>query len=41
MQRSKLVTQLTKNPKAKLPNKELVFGKTFTDHMLEIDWEVR
>ncbi|TDH73908.1 hypothetical protein CCR75_008077 [Bremia lactucae] len=29
----------TKNPRAKLPKEELKFGKTFTDHMLEVDWE--
>lgn len=28
----------TTTPKQKLPNNELVFGKTFTDHMLEIEW---
>lgn len=27
-------------PKAKLPNAELEFGKTFTDHMLTVDWDV-
>lgn len=26
--------------KAKLPKEELLFGKTFTDHLLEIDWNV-
>ena len=36
LQRSRLVTELTKTPKAKLPNNQLVFGKTFTDHMLEV-----
>jgi len=25
--------------KQKLPNEELLFGKTFTDHLLEIDWD--
>lgn len=31
------VTKTTK-PKTKLPNKELKFGASFTDHMLEVDW---
>jgi|EP01033_Poteriospumella_lacustris_P000003 branched-chain amino acid aminotransferase len=35
----KLVVQKTTTPKAKLPLNELVFGRSFTDHMLEIDWE--
>jgi len=29
----------TKNPKTKLPNEKLLFGKSFTDHMLVIDWD--
>lgn len=36
---SKLNIQLTTNPRPKVPNKHLVFGHTFTDHMLEIDWD--
>eukprot|EP01040_Poterioochromonas_malhamensis_P018127 gene18127-21078_t len=28
----------TTSPKAKTPKEELQFGKTFTDHMLEVDW---
>ncbi|KAK6457136.1 branched-chain amino acid transaminase [Scheffersomyces xylosifermentans] len=35
---SKLVITKTTTPKEKLPNDQLVFGKTFTDHMLEIEW---
>ena len=35
---SKLVIHKTTTPKEKLPNDKLVFGKTFTDHMLEIEW---
>lgn len=35
---SKLKITKTTTPKAKLPNDQLVFGKTFTDHMLEIEW---
>jgi hypothetical protein len=23
----------------KLPKSELLFGKTFSDHMLEVDWD--
>lgn len=34
----KLVVERTSAPKPKVPNEELVFGRTFTDHMLEIDW---
>lgn len=30
----------TATPKTKLPNEELTFGSTFSDHMLEIDWNV-
>ena len=30
----------TTTPKPKLANDKLIFGKTFTDHMLEIDWDV-
>lgn len=29
----------TQSPKQKLPNDQLVFGKTFTDHMLCIEWD--
>ncbi|KAL0476852.1 branched-chain amino acid aminotransferase [Acrasis kona] len=29
----------TKEPKSKTPNEKLVFGKQFTDHMLEVEWE--
>lgn len=36
---SKLTVEKTTSPKAKTPNEELVFGRTFTDHMLEIDWD--
>lgn len=35
---SKLIIEKTTTPKLKLPKDELVFGKTFTDHMLEIEW---
>jgi branched-chain amino acid aminotransferase len=36
---AKLTIQRTSQPKAKEPYAELLFGRTFTDHMLEIDWE--
>lgn len=29
----------TTHPKAKLPKETYTFGKTFTDHMLEVDWD--
>ncbi|KAK8790924.1 hypothetical protein WA158_005555 [Blastocystis sp. Blastoise] len=32
-----LTIEKTKNPKPHLPKEKLVFGKTFTDHMLEMD----
>lgn len=35
---SKLVINKTTTPKDLLPNEQLVFGKTFTDHMLEVEW---
>ncbi|CAI5756440.1 unnamed protein product [Candida verbasci] len=35
---SKLIIEKTTTPKIKLPNDKLIFGKTFTDHMLEIEW---
>ncbi|KAI3403625.2 BAT2 [Candida oxycetoniae] len=36
---SKLVIEKTTNPKPQIPQNELVFGKYFTDHMLEIEWD--
>lgn len=36
--RSKLTVTRTTTPKPKLPNDQLVFGRTFSDHMLEIAW---
>ncbi|CAK9440259.1 uncharacterized protein LODBEIA_P43590 [Lodderomyces beijingensis] len=39
LEASKLVIEKTSSPKAKIPKDELVFGKTFTDHMLEIEWD--
>lgn len=35
---SKLEITKTSTPKTKLPNDQLVFGKSFTDHMLEVEW---
>lgn len=35
---SKLKITKTATPKEKLPNDQLKFGKTFTDHILEIEW---
>jgi branched-chain amino acid aminotransferase len=29
----------TKTPKEKTPNEKLVFGRYFSDHMLEVDWD--
>lgn len=39
LQASLLKIEKNMNSKPKLPNEKLIFGKTFTDHMLEIDWE--
>lgn len=36
-----LTIELTKNKKEKLPKEELKFGVTTTDHMLEVDWNVK
>ncbi|KAI5951921.1 BAT2 [Candida jiufengensis] len=36
---SKLVIEKTNNPKPKKSKDQLLFGKSFTDHMLEIDWD--
>jgi len=33
-----LQIQQTTQPKEKLPKEKLLFGKTFTDHMFEVDW---
>ncbi|WWD18768.1 branched-chain amino acid aminotransferase [Kwoniella shandongensis] len=35
---SSLQIQNTQSPKTRLPNSKLIFGKTFTDHMLTIPW---
>jgi len=29
----------TTTPKQKVPNNQLVFGRTFTDHMLEVEYD--
>lgn len=36
---SELSVTLTTSPKPKLPNDKLMFGKAFSDHMLDIDWD--
>jgi hypothetical protein len=36
---SKTMVTMNKNLKEKLPVEKLEFGKTFTDHMLTIDWD--
>jgi branched-chain amino acid aminotransferase len=36
-----LTIKLNPSPKSIPPNKELVFGHTFTDHMLTIDWDAK
>lgn len=37
---SKLTIERTKAPKPKPEKSTLVFGRTFTDHMLEIEWNI-
>lgn len=39
MQAANLEIQRTTTPRPKVANEKLTFGTTFTDHMLEIDWE--
>eukprot|EP00128_Syssomonas_multiformis_P010699 Colp12_sorted_trinity150504_noHs@23158 len=39
LEAKKLAITKTTTPKAKTPNKDLVFGRTFSDHMLEISWK--
>jgi branched-chain amino acid aminotransferase len=34
-----LIIKPTQNPKPLLPNNQLVFGQSFTDHMLTIEWK--
>lgn len=38
---SKLIIKRTDAPKHKLPLEDLKFGKSFSDHMLEIDWDAK
>ncbi|KMU72273.1 branched-chain-amino-acid aminotransferase [Coccidioides immitis RMSCC 3703] len=38
---SKLSVTKTTSPKNLLPPKELVFGSTFTDHMLRVNWNTK
>lgn len=35
---SKLTITKTTTPREKVPKEQLVFGKTFTDHILEVEW---
>ncbi|KAH9146161.1 hypothetical protein AeRB84_009972 [Aphanomyces euteiches] len=39
IQSSKTIINKTTAPKAKIPKEQLKFGATFTDHMLEVDWD--
>ncbi|KNC99948.1 branched-chain amino acid aminotransferase [Spizellomyces punctatus DAOM BR117] len=36
---SRIVKSITQSPKEQLPNNQLVFGRTFTDHMLTVEWD--
>jgi len=36
---SDLMIEMTKNKKPKVPENELVFGKTFSDHMFLVEWK--
>ncbi len=36
-----MVLKKTETPKPKLPLQDLLFGKSFSDHMLIIDWDVK
>jgi branched-chain amino acid aminotransferase len=38
LQASLVKVENTSSPKTPLPPSKLVFGKTFTDHMLTVDW---
>ncbi|KAI6244459.1 Branched-chain-amino-acid aminotransferase, cytosolic [Erysiphe necator] len=38
---SKLSLKLTPHPKTLIPNNELIFGHSFTDHMLSIKWTAK
>lgn len=38
IEKNNIIINLTTTPREKLPYKELKFGQTFSDHMLEIDW---
>lgn len=39
IQPDKTIITKTTHPKEKTPIENLVFGRTFTDHMLTIDWD--
>lgn len=38
-QHRSLSVRLTDKPRPKVPNDQLVFGRTFADHMLEVPWQ--
>ncbi|ODV79790.1 branched-chain amino acid transaminase [Suhomyces tanzawaensis NRRL Y-17324] len=38
---SKTIIEKTTSPIAKLPKDQLVFGQSFTDHMVEIEWDAK
>ncbi|RKF63367.1 Branched-chain-amino-acid aminotransferase, cytosolic [Erysiphe neolycopersici] len=38
---SKLSVKLTSHPKSLIPKNELIFGRSFTDHMLSIEWTAK
>jgi len=38
---SKMTTTLTTQTKERIPKEDLKFGQSFSDHMLEIDWEMK
>lgn len=39
VQKPNIIIERTKNPKTKVPNEKLGFGKYMSDHMLEIDFD--
>jgi hypothetical protein len=41
LQVERLVIEKTKKPKTIPPLQSLVFGRTFSDHMFEIDWNAK
>ena len=39
VQPSRLKIELAQSPKLRPPSSSLIFGRTFTDHMLTIEWD--